>query len=138
MSTTQIKVETTVAANPNKVWEAWTKPEHITKWNFADDRWHCPSATNDMRVGGKYSARMEAKANSFGLDFEAVYDEIVDQKKITYTMTDGRKATTLFEDQSGKTKVITTFDAESENPVEMQRDGWQAILDNFRKYAESY
>ncbi len=138
MSTAQIKIETTVAANTDKVWEAWTKSEHITKWNFADDSWHCPSATNDMRVGGKYTARMEAKDNSFGFDFEAVYDEIVDQKKITYTMTDGRKATTLFEDQSGKTKVITTFDAESESSVDMQRDGWQAILNNFRKYAESY
>lgn len=138
MKTTQIKVETIVAANSAKVWEAWTKPEHITQWNFADDTWHCPSATNDLRIGGKYTARMEAKDKSFGFDFEAIYDEIVDRKKITYTMTDGRKATTLFEDQKGKTKVITTFDAESENPVDMQREGWQAILNNFRKYAETF
>ncbi|MGE0589810.1 MAG: SRPBCC family protein [Cyclobacteriaceae bacterium] len=137
MSTTQIKVETTIAAKTNKVWDAWTKPEHITKWNFADDSWHCPSATNDLRVGGKYKARMEAKDGSFGFDFEAVYDEIVDHKKITYTMTDGRKATTLFEDLKGKTKVITNFDAETENSVDMQRDGWQAILNNFKKYAET-
>lgn len=134
----KITVEINIAADTNKVWDCYTKPEHITKWNFADDSWHCPSATNDLRVGGKYSARMEAKDKSFGFDFEAVYDEIVAQKKITYTMTDGRKATTLFEDQNGKTKVITTFDAESENSVDMQRDGWQAILDNFKKYTEAY
>lgn len=138
MSTIPIKVEALVEANPNKVWEAWTKPEHITQWNFADDSWHCPSATNDLQVGGKYSARMEAKDKSFGFDFEAVYDEIVDKQKIAYTMTDGRKAITYFEDEQGKTKVTTTFDAESQNPIDMQRDGWQAILNNFKKYAETY
>ncbi|HVK60726.1 MAG TPA: SRPBCC family protein [Bdellovibrionales bacterium] len=133
----KIKIEATIAAPTSKVWEAWTKPEHITKWNFASDDWQCPWAKNDLRVGGVYAARMEAKDGSFGFEFEAIYDEVVDQKKITYTMGDGRKATTDFESLGEKTKVTTVFDAEKENPEAMQRDGWQAILNNFKKYAES-
>ncbi|MEH6763251.1 MAG: SRPBCC family protein [Aequorivita antarctica] len=136
MSTTKITVESTVNAEPKKVWEYWNQPEHITNWNFASPDWHCPKATNDLRVGGKLSSRMEAKDGSFGFDFNVIYDEVVPQKKISYTMEDGRKATTTFEDLGGKTKVITTFDSESENPLEMQRSGWQAILDNFKKYTE--
>lgn len=137
MELTKVTVEATISADTNKVWEYFTKPEHITKWNFANDDWHCPRAENDLHVGGKYSARMEAKDGSFGFDFDAVYDEVIDQKKLTYTMGDGRQATTTFEDLGGTTKVTTTFDAEGENDVEMQRAGWQAILDNFKKYAES-
>ena len=138
MNTTKITVETIIAADSKKVWGFWTNPEHITKWNFASDDWHCPTAENDLKVGGKLRSRMEAKDGSFGFDFEAIYDEIIDQKKITYTMTDGRKATTDFENLDGKTKVTTTFDAENENPVEMQKEGWQAILNNFKKYVESH
>lgn len=137
MEATKINIGTTIAADTNKVWDYWTKPEHITKWNFASPDWHCPSAKNDLRAGGKYSARMEAKDGSFGFDFEAIYDEVVPQKKITYTMGDGRKATTIFENTGGKTKVDITFDAEDQNPIEMQRGGWSAILENFKKYAES-
>ncbi len=137
MNTTKITVETTVSANTKKVWDYWNKPEHITKWNFAADDWHCPKVENDLRVGGKLKSRMEAKDRSFGFDFEATYDEVVDQKKIAYTMADDRKATTDFENLDGKTKVTTTFDAENENPVEMQKGGWQAILNNFKKYIES-
>jgi len=137
MNFSKIKIEATVAAPLQKVWEAWTKPEHITKWNFASDDWQCPWAKNDLRVGGKYAARMEAKDGSFGFEFEAIYDEVVDQKKITYTMGDGRKATTDFENLGGKTKVTTVFDAETQNSEEMQKGGWQAILNNFKKYAES-
>jgi len=125
-----------IAATPQKVWEAWTKPEHITKWNFASDDWHCPKASNDLKVGGKYTARMEAKDGSFGFEFEAIYDEVINQKKMTYTMEDGRKVTTDFENVGSKTKVTTLFDAEKENPEEMQRNGWQAILNNFKKYIE--
>lgn len=136
MSFSKIKIEATIAADPQKVWKAWTKPEHITKWNFAVDDWQCPSASNDLRVGGKYSARMEAKDGSFGFDFEAIYDEVIENKKMTYTMGDGRKVTTTFEDKGGKTLVTTVFDAEKENPEDMQRGGWQAILNNFKKYAE--
>lgn len=134
MTTTKITVEATVEANTQKVWEAWTKPEHITRWNFATDDWHCPTASNDLRVGGKYHARMEAKDGSFGFDFEAVYNEVIDQKKITYTMTDGRVAATTFEDLGSKTKVVIIFDAETENSIELQQQGWQAILNNFARY----
>lgn len=137
MDTKKITVETIVSASPGKVWEYWNNPEHITKWNYASDDWHCPAAENDLRPGGKLRSRMEARDGSFGFDFEAVYDEVVDRKKIAYTMGDGRKAVTHFEDLGGQTKVTTTFDAENENPVEMQRGGWQAILDNFKKHAEA-
>lgn len=133
----KITIEALISANPRKVWECWTQPEHITRWDFAIDTWHCPKATNDLKVGGKYSARMEAKDGSFGFDFEAVYEEVMQEKKITYTMTDGRQATTLFEGRDGKTKVTTTFDAEQQNSVEMQKNGWQAILNNFKAYVEA-
>lgn len=138
MAQTKLTVEATISADKNKVWEYWTKPEHITQWNFAADDWCCPKAENDLRVGGKYGARMEAKDGSFGFDFEAVYNEVVDQKKLTYTMSDGRQATTDFESLDGTTKVTTTFDAESENDPDMQKAGWQAILNNFKKYAETH
>jgi uncharacterized protein YndB with AHSA1/START domain len=137
MNVTRIKVETIISADVRKVWENYTKSEHITNWNFASDDWHCPKAENDLRAGGKLKSRMEAKDGSFGFDFEAIYDEVIEDKKISYTMTDGRQASTYFKDHKGKTKVSTTFDAENENPIEMQRAGWQAILDNFKKYVES-
>ena len=129
-------METNVAADKKKVWDYWTMPVHITKWNFASDDWQCPRAENDLKVGGKYTARMEAKDGSFGFDFEAVYDEVIDQEKLTYTMGDGRHATTHFVEEGKQTKVTTTFDAENQNDAEMQRGGWQAILDNFKKYVE--
>lgn len=136
MVQTKITVEATISADKKKVWDFWTKPEHITKWNFASDDWQCPKAENDLRVGGTYRARMEAKDGSFGFDFGAIYDEVIVQKKLTYTMGDGRQATTNFENLDGKTKISTTFDAESQNPVEMQKAGWQAVMNNFKKYVE--
>ncbi len=137
MDKTKITIETIISANTKKVWEYYSAPEHITKWNFASDDWHCPSAENDLRTGGKFKSRMEAKDGSFGFDFEGVYDEVVDHKKIAYTMPDSRRVITNFESDGGRTKVTTTFDAENENPVEMQRAGWQSILDHFKKYVES-
>lgn len=136
MKAPKITVEATVNAETKKVWDCWTTPEHITKWNFAAENWQCPKAENDLRVGGKYFARMEAKDGSFGFDFEAVYDEVIDGKKITYTMGDGRQATTTFENLDGITKVTTVFDAENSNPIDMQQEGWLAILNNFKKYVE--
>ena len=124
-------------ADTNKVWNYWTKPEHITRWNFATDDWHCPSAENDLQPGGKYTARMEAKDGGYGFDFEAVYDEVIKHKKISYTMADGRKADTSFESIDGSTKVVTVFDAENTNTVEMQQEGWQLILNNFKNYVEN-
>lgn len=138
MQATKISVAATIAADVKKVWDYYTQPEHITKWNFADESWHCPAAENDLKVGGKLKSRMEAKDGSFGFDFEAVYDEVVDHNKITYTIADGRQATTSFEDLGGMTRVTISFDAESSNPEEMQKAGWQAILDNFKKYTETH
>ena len=133
----KVKIETTIYVWIKKVWEFWTLPKHIAKWNFASDDWHCPKAENDLRIGGKMSSRMEAKDGSFGFDFEAIYSEIIKWKKIAYQMTDGRVAITHFKNLGGKTKVSTIFDAENENLIEMQKGGWQAILNNFKKYAES-
>ena len=133
----KITVSATINVERDKVWDYYTIPEHITKWNFASDDWQCPSAVNDMRVGGKYSARMEAKDGSFGFDFEAIYDEITDGKSFIYTMPDGRKVDVNFESVGNSTEATVTFDAETQNPIEMQRGGWQTILNNFKKYAES-
>lgn len=131
-----ITISAAIKQERTNVWNYWTQPKHITQWNFASDDWCCPGAENDLTVGGKYKARMEAKDGSFGFDFEAIYDEIIEHEKIVYTIEDGRKVTTTFEKLNDATKVTTTFEAESENPIEMQRDGWQAILDNFKKYVE--
>jgi uncharacterized protein YndB with AHSA1/START domain len=137
MSNTKITIEAEISADTKKVWDYYSTPAHITKWNFASDDWHCPKAENDLRVGGKLKSRMEAKDGSFGFDFEAIYDDVIYLRKIAFTMPDSRQVITNFENLEGKTKVTTTFDAENENPVEMQRAGWQSILDNFKKYAES-
>ena len=134
---TKLTVHATINANRKKVWDYYTKPEHITKWNFADPSWHCPSAENDMRIGGKYKARMEAKDGSFGLDFEAVYTKLDEGDRFTYLMGDGREASVDFLDMGPKTDMIVKFDAETENPIEMQKGGWQSILDNFKKYTEA-
>lgn len=136
MEATKIQVQANVAADKQKAWDFYTKPEHIVKWNFASDDWQCPRATNDMRVGGKYSARMEAKDGSFGFDFEAVYDEIVPGEKFQYTMPDGRVVNVEFEKNGNSTNVKVLFDAESVNSLELQKGGWQTILDNYKKYAE--
>jgi len=136
MSFTKIKVESVISADTKKVWDYFSKPEHITQWNYAVDDWHCPSAENDLRTGGRFKSRMEAKDGSAGFDFEGVYDEVIDHKKIAYTMPDGRHAVTEFEDLGDKTKVTTTFDAENLNSLEMQKTGWQAMLDNFKNYVE--
>lgn len=136
MNTIQITVATSISADVKKVWDYYTIPGHITKWNFASDDWHCPNVTNDLRAGGKYSARMEAKDGSFGFDFNAVYDEVIPQQKIVYTMEDGRKASIAFESVGKATTITVVFDAEKINPPEMQQGGWQAILNNFKKYTE--
>ena len=134
---TNVTIEVTVNATLEKVWKYWTKPEHITQWNTASPDWYTPSAENDLRVGGKFSSRMEAKDGSMGFDFWGIYDEVKPNEKIVYTMGDGRKATVFFTTDGSSTKVIETFEAENQNPVEMQRVGWQAILDSFKKHTES-
>lgn len=134
---TRITVQATANAPVAKVWKAWNTPEDIIQWNSADPSWHCPSSEVDLRTGGKFKNRMEARDGSFGFDFEGIFDTVELFKEITYTMGDGRMATTLFAEQDGKTHIETTFDAETENAPEFQQQGWQAILNNFVKYVES-
>lgn len=134
----KIKIETTTSAPIEKVWEYFNNPEHITKWNFATDEWHCPSAENNLKEGEKFSYRMEAKDGSAGFDFSGVYDKIVHNQLIEYHLEDNRKVEVLFEAiDENTTKVTQTFEVEKSNDAEMQRQGWQMILDNFKKYAES-
>jgi uncharacterized protein YndB with AHSA1/START domain len=133
----KITVNATINADAKKVWDYYTQPAHITKWNFADPSWQCPSASNDLQVGGKYSARMEAKDGSFGFDFEAVYDEVVEGKTFTYSMPNGRQVVVVFDENGNQTEVIVTFEPEEQNSLEMQRNGWQAILNNFKQYTEA-
>lgn len=135
-STNKVTISTTIQAPVEKVWEFWTEPAHIKKWNTASDDWHTPIAENDLRVGGKFLSRMEAKDGSFGFDFGGIYDEVKTHEVISYTLGDGRKVHITFKGQDNETEVIETFDPETENPVEFQKQGWQAILDNFKKYAE--
>lgn len=132
----KITVETNVKAPIDKVWRAYTAPEHITKWNFASDDWHCPRATGDLRAGGKFSSRMEAKDNSFGFDFEGVYTNVVENKLIEYSFGD-RAAKVEFVPRGKDVTVRVTFDGESTHSEERQREGWQAILRNFARYAET-
>ncbi len=137
MEKTKILVQATISAGKNKVWDYYTNPDNIIKWNFATDDWQCPHASNEMHVGGKYSARMEAKDGSFGFDFEAIYDEVVLGEKFCYTLSDGRQVKVTFNKVGDRTEIKVSFDAESENSLEMQKGGWQAILNNFKKYTES-
>lgn len=136
MSNKKITVHTTVHSPVDKVWDYWTSPEHVTKWNFASDDWHCPLAENDARTGGKFAYTMASTDGKHSFVFEGVYDKVENQKRIEYTMADGRKAEIVFEDLGDHTKVTETFDPESTNPLEMQQSGWQAILDNFKKHTE--
>ena len=134
---TIITVENTINAPVEKVWELWTKPEHIIKWNNASEDWHTPHAENDLRPGGSFVSRMEAKDGSMGFDFGGVYDEVRNNEYIGYTMDDGRKVKISFSTGGNKTKVVESFEAENTNSVELQKGGWQAILNNFKEYTEA-
>lgn len=134
---TTITVETLINAPIEKVWVSWTEPKHITKWNQASEDWHSPYAENDLRTGGKFKTIMAAKDGSMSFDFEGVYTNVQQHKLIEYAMADGRKVSVVFSQNGNQTKVVETFDPESENPIEMQRGGWQAILDSFKNYAET-
>jgi len=131
-----ITVQVTVNAAIEKVWACWTRPENITKWNFASDDWHSPSAQNDLVPGGRFLWRMEAKDGSFGFDFSGVYDEVILHEYISYTLDDGRIVQITFKPDGNNTEVAEVFEAEAENSLELQQSGWQAILNNFKKYAE--
>ena len=132
----RITVTATINADAKKVWDYYTNPEHIVNWNFAAPSWHCPKATNDMKVGGKYFARMEAKDGSFGFDFEAIYEEIKTGESFSYSFGD-RKATVEFKNLENQTEITIVFDPENENPIEIQKEGWQAILNSFKNYTET-
>jgi len=131
-----VTIQATVQAPVEKVWNYWNEPTHIKKWNTPSEDWHTPFSENDLRVGGKFTSRMEAKDGSFGFDFGGIYDEVNTNEYIAYTLGDGRKVTITFKDLGDATEIVETFDAETQNPVEFQQQGWQAILNNFKKYAE--
>ena len=133
----KITVETVVKSKPSKVWDAWNNPVDIKLWNSAQDDWHTTRANVDLREGGKFLARMEAKDGSAGFDFEGTYTRVLPPRLIEYRMSDGREVKVEFAEQAGGVHVKETFDAESENPPEMQRQGWQAILDRFARHVES-
>ncbi|MBD8081994.1 SRPBCC family protein [Chryseobacterium caseinilyticum] len=134
----KIKIDITILAPVEKVWDYYNDPEYIVKWNFAHESWECPSSENDLRVGGKFNNRMEAKDGSFGFDFVGIYDEVVENELIKYHMEDGRNVEIVFEKaDENTTKVKISFDPETQNSVEMQREGWYAILNNFHKYVEN-
>src|SRR6476620_306779 len=134
---TTITIQANINAPVEKVWKLWTSPEHITKWNNASDDWHTPRAENDLRVGGRFSARMEAKDGSMGFDFGGTYTDVVENQLIAYSLDDGRTVRIAFSEDGNTTHIVETFEAESTNPIEMQQGGWQAILDNFKSYTES-
>ena len=125
-----ITVQTTINSNIEKVWKYWTMPEHIIHWYFASDDWHSPRAENDLKVGGKFLTRIEAKDGSFGFDFEGIYETVVPNKLIEYGLADGRKVSIEFIPDDNTTKVIEKFNAETINSIELQQTGWQAILNN--------
>ena len=131
-----ITVETSIEAPVEKVWTCFTDPSHITKWNNASPEWHTPKAVNDLHMGGTFNYRMESKDGKEGFDFTGTYDEVIPHKLIRYTMEDGRKVSVIFEQKNGATHVTETFDPETENSLDLQRQGWQAILDNFKRYVE--
>ena len=131
-----ITVNASIQAPITKVWEYWTNPEHVKNWNFAASDWHCPEATNNLEVGGEFHYTMSAKDNSFSFDFWGTYQEIIDQKYLSILIGDGRQMKVSFESTSEVTKVIEEFEPEKVNTEEMQRAGWQMILDNFKKYVE--
>lgn len=131
-----INVNTMVDLSVKKVWEYWTIPAHIVNWNYASDDWHTTKAANDLRAGGKFSSRMEAKDGSFGFDFTGVHSEVKKYSLIDSVLDDGRLMRVSFKEIDGRTFVSEDFEADMESSIELQKTGWQAILDNFKKYAE--
>jgi len=137
MKKESITVETMIKAPMEMVWQFWTKPEHITNWNFASEDWCCPSAQNDLQRGGEFNWRMEARDGSMGFDFTGKYSHVQVNELITYKLSDGRKVEIHFSRVGNEIKLSETFDAEGIHTIEQQRAGWQAILDNFKQYVEA-
>ena len=137
MDKKQIKISTIVNSDIDKAWEYWTNPDHISRWNNASDDWHTTKVENDLRKGGRFTFRMEAKDGSGGFDFGGNYDEVEDREFISYTLDDDRKVQVSFVKKGDHILVVEKFEPESQNPEDMQRDGWKAILDNYKKYVEN-
>jgi uncharacterized protein YndB with AHSA1/START domain len=134
---TNITVEVRINAPVEKVWHLWTDPIHIIHWNSASDDWYTPWAENDLRVGGKFLSRMESKDGNMGFDFTGEYSKVHPYRQINYRIADGREVKVSFASEENHTKIAESFETEQTHPVEMQRTGWQAILNNFKKYAET-
>ncbi len=134
----KVSVQITVVAPVDKVWKTWTTPDDIMRWNAASDDWHTTRATNDLQVGGKFMSRMEAKDGSVGFDFDGIYDKVNVNECIEYHLADDRKVKITFINQGNATQVSETFDTENSNSIELQKGGWQAILNNFKKYTEGF
>lgn len=132
--TDQITIDTHVPVPPDVAWHAFTSADAITQWNFASPEWCCPSAEVDVCEGGRHLARMEARDGSMGFDFAGIYTEVVPHSALTLRLDDGRNARTTFEPEGAGTRVQTVFDPDTTHPVEMQRDGWQAILNTYAAY----
>lgn len=136
MNANEITIQAEVSAPVEKVWEYWISPEHITNWNKASDDWHSPAAENDLRDGGIFLIRMEARDGSAGFDFKGKYTKVNPLSEIAYEIEDGRKVRVLFDEKGSHTRVTEIFEPENENSLELQRAGWQSILDNFKQYTE--
>ena len=137
METTRIKVEVLVDATLSNAWECWTSPDHITRWYAASDDWHTPRATNDVKVGGSFNFRMEARNTSAGFDFLGSYTAVSPQEHLHCLLGDGRHVDIRFLPEANQVRIVEEFETEATNPPEIQRKGWQAILDNFKKYVEA-
>tara|TARA_B100001109_G_C18857573_1_gene472411 strand:- start:2385 stop:2795 length:411 start_codon:yes stop_codon:yes gene_type:complete len=133
----EVTIEVTVNAPIHIVWDAWTNEKHIVNWNFASDDWHCPGAKNPLQVGATFSWRMEAKDGSMGFDFQGVYDKIETNKLLEYHLEDNRKVKVEFEETDGQVRLLESFETEDQNSAELQKNGWQAILNHFKHYTES-
>ena len=132
----KIEIESKINAKLDQVWEYWTKPEHITKWNKASEDWLCPNAENDLKEGGKFKYRMESEDGKVGFDFAGTYKEVKEKEKLTYELEDGRNAEVTFSEEDGNVMIKETLDTEGENPVEQQEQGWKSILQSFKAYTE--
>lgn len=132
----KITVSTTINASISEVWEKWTNPHHIMHWNFAHESWHCPEATNNLTIGGEFHYLMAAKDGSFQFDFWGTFQEIEREKYIKILLGDGREMEVFFEHTDCGVLVKEVFDPENQNPEDLQQQGWQAILLQFKKYVE--
>lgn len=136
-STSIIEISCDIESDLSTCWEAWTSPEQIVNWKFANADWHCPSAENDCRSGGSFSWRMEAKDQSMGFDYAGKYSQVEPHHRIGIELEDKRKVSINFEQIGTKTRITEQFEVEDVNSADLQKQGWQAILDNFKKYTES-